>query len=512
MKINQNRPETKQVPVNVINTLVEQISDLQTDVATLQNDVEGLEQSVDTVNIEATEAQIDRINATNISSTNATINTITSSNKINANELDAHDGSIDNLVVGNEIVETATITDATIATANITDLDAVNGSIQHLDAGTVNANSLRVGNLSISGNTTTNGTYNGKDVNVVNVTASNHVTTTELNILDTANIKDLNISGQINGVSTLQAGVINTNEINASNGKIEELANTGTFLNPQQIPLTPTPRLDNTDTYTIELPTFTGSMILIWKDGEFIKWKAYVNGSGGNYTINWTTPEDTIYVQKLFQWNNHLYIRHNANGQLFYSYNTDHKIEDGINIYYNMQGWPYPQSLEELCDENHEIDVIRPGQTVQFGAVEIPMLDGGNGNGAISFKGECAFEDIPSFELVVPGDVWNITDESYTDERFVEGAGKPINAGDDIVAVVVEVGDDLVMMWDKFAAGVNYDNFVATNITANGTLSVNGAATFNNNITQTGNYTATGNLNRTGNETITGKVIIGDLD
>ena len=512
MKINQNRPDTKQVPVNVINTLVEQISDLQTDVATLQSDVEGLEQSVDTVNIEATEAQINRINATNISSTNATINTITASNKVDTAKLDANTAEIDRATIGTETVSSSTITDATIATANITDLDAVNGTVQHLSAGTVNANAVDTGSLHVSDNITTNGTYNGKDVNVVNVTASNHVTTPVLNITDTANIKDLNISGQINGVSTLQASEIDTDEIEASDGKIVELANTGTFLNSEQTPLTPTPRLNNTDTYTIELPTFTGSMILIWKDGEFIKWKAYVNGSGGNYTINWTTPEDTIYVQKLFQWNNHLYIRHNANGQLFYSYNTDHELSTAINIYYNMQGWPYPQSLEELCDEHHEIDIIRPDQTVQFGAVNIPMLEGGNGNGAISFKGECAFEDIPPFELVMPGDVWNIIDESYTDARFVEGAGKPINAGDDIVAVIVEVDDDLVMMWDKFAAGVNYDNFVATNITANGTLSVTGAATFNNNITQTGNYTATGNLNRTGNETITGKVIIGDLD
>lgn len=92
------------------------------------------------------------------------------------------------------------------------------------------------------------------------------------------------------------------------------------------------------------------------------------------------------------------------------------------------------------------------------------------------------------------------------------------------------------LKWNKFAAGVNYDNFVATNITARtalkskGTLEVDGTSQFDNNVTvnadvthtgnytQTGNQTITGNLNRTGNEsvdgnaTISGLVIIGDLD
>lgn len=35
--------------------------------------------------------------------------------------------------------------------------------------------------------------------------------------------------------------------------------------------------------------------------------------------------------------------------------------------------------------------------------------------------------------------MWNITNDGYTDGRFIEGAGKPINAGDDVIAVVEEV-------------------------------------------------------------------------
>jgi hypothetical protein len=170
----------------------------------------------------------------------------------------------------------------------------------------------------------------------------------------------------------------------------------------------------------------------------------------------------------LFQWNKHLYIRHNANGQLVYSYSAEKELTlDVTDIYYNMGGWPYPEDLETLCDEHHKVDVLRPDGTVQFGVVNIPMLETGDGkNGTFNFKGECTFADIPDFSDVLQGDVWNITDEAYTDNRFVEGAGKPINAGDDIIAVVIDENDDLVMKWDKLSAGVNYENFIATSISA----------------------------------------------
>jgi len=143
---------------------------------------------------------------------------------------------------------------------------------------------------------------------------------------------------------------------------------------------------------------------------------------------------------------------------------------------------------------------------------------------------------------------------------FGQGYSEP-NTRHDIIHTVA---------WDKFAAGVNYENFVAQNITAStalkseGTLEVDGATTLNTlevestsqfdddvtvnanlnankiitpdlevtgtmtanstgvnvtaDVTHTGNYTATGNqtitgnLTRTGNETISGLVIIGELD
>lgn len=572
MKINQNRPDTQKVPVNTINTMLEQISDLQTDVAGLQNEVNGLEQSIDTVNIEATQAQIDSINATNIESTNAIINNITASVKVDTANLDANIAEIDTATIGTETVGTSTITDATIATADITDLDAVTGEVQHLRTDSVEANSVNADTITTKG-ITNSGNYTGKNVTVENVTASNTINAKNLNVSDSVSVADINITGSVTGLSDIEADSIIVDEIKADTAEIQSIKNQSIYTDTLH-PLVPSPSLvSDSDRYTIELPTFTGTMVLTWLEGDIIKWTATVIGNGTDYIITWSSPDSENYVQNLFQWNKHLYIRHNANGQLLYSYSAEKELEP-ITIYYNMVGWTNPKSLEELCDENHEIDVIRPDGTVQFGAVRIPMLETGDGrNGTFNFKGECAFVDIPDFSDVLQGDVWNITDEAYTDNRFVEGAGKPINAGDNIIAVVVEIDDDLVMKWDKFSAGVNYENFVAENITATeslkseGTLEVDGTSQFNDtvnvdawliaddidgynvnannlyvrsgndiyiradnelevyvptiiesNITHTGNYTATGNqtitgnLNRTGNETITGTVIIGDLD
>lgn len=522
MKINHNSSNETKVPVNTINTMMEQISNLQEDVSEIQNEIDGLGQSISTVSLDADNAQIDTLNTTNLSSTGATVNTLTASESVNTAEMSAstsHLGNADAGKVDTEILEaeTASIDVGTVTALESVDADITRANIDSLSAGNAEVNALETNGITNAGD------YTGKDISAENVTASDTVNAKDLNVTDTANIKDLNISGHITGVADITLSELETEDLKATDAEIKTIKNEGIYTDNSN-PLTPTPLVDNNDTYTIELPIFTGSMILIWKDNNYVKWTATVIGNGTDYIITWSSPESESYVQKLFQWNRHLYIRHNANGQLLYSYSAEKEL-GSITIYYNMVGWANPKSLEELCDENHEIDVIRPDGTVQFGAVRIPILEKGDGkNGTFNFKGECAFADIPNLSDVLQGDVWNITDEAYTDNRFVEGAGKPINIGDDIIAVVVEENDDLVMKWDKLSAGVNYENFIAENITATeslkseGTFEVDGESTFNDDITQTGNYTATGNqsitgnLNRTGNETILGTVVIGDLD
>ena len=440
MKINQNRPDTQKVPVNTINTMMEQISDLQTDVAGLQNEVDGLGQSIDTVNIEATQAQITDVNATDISSTNATINNITASVGVNTANLDANTADIDTATIGTETVGTSTITDATIATANITDLDAVNGAVQHLSTDSIEANSLDVDAITTKG-ITNSGNYTGKNVTVENVTASDTINAKNLNVSDTVSVADINITGQVTGLSDIEASSITVDEIKADTAEIQSIENHSIYTDTLH-PLVPSPSLvSDSDRYTIELPTFAGTMVLTWKEGNLIKWTATVIGNGVDYGITFGCTEGQVYINELFQWNKKLYIRHSANGQLLYSYNAEKEL-DPITIYYNMVGWTNPKSLEELCNEYYKYDVVRPSGTLFFGATKLMMQDrSGEDTFGLTYKGSTTVAGLPSFSEVQPGDVWNITAEGRTTANFIEGAGKPVNAGDDVIAVETETSE-----------------------------------------------------------------------
>jgi hypothetical protein len=437
MKINQNRPDTQKVPVNTINTIMEQISDLQTDVAGLQNEVDDLGQSVSTVNIEANNADIDTINATNISSTNATINNITASDSVNTAKLDANEADIDVATIGDETVTNATITDATITNADITDVDVVNGSIQRLESSTIETGSIESDSVTAN-SITNNGDYTGKDITVENANVSDTVTTKDLTVTGNASLDNVTITGQVNGLSEIEADSIIIEEIKSNTAEVQSIENQKIFTSTLH-PMPVSPMLESdSDRYTIELPVFTGTMTLTWKDGDAVKWTAEVIGSGQNYGITFSCTDEQVYITELFQWNDKLYIRHCANGQLLYSYKAEKEL-DPVFIYYNMGAWTNPKSLEELTDENTHYWVIRPSEVVMFGAVNIPRLQAESQNVpyGIKYKGDCTVNTLPSLSNTDVGDVWNITSEGYTDARFVEGAGKPINAGDDVIAVEV---------------------------------------------------------------------------
>ena len=512
MKINGTSNNSFQNKV-LIDTFIEQISALQTDVGNLQIADDNLAQAL------ATKANT------------ADINTA-----VNTGTLGAQTGNIKTLNVqgtgSSATIQNATIGTASIGTETVTQSNITNLEVMDVDAGTV-----RTGTLTVENDATISGDIAVQDVSAKDITSASvntlNITTAEadINKLEARNaeitgkleVNDLEVSGNFTGVSDIEAESVETENITADTAEIETLdvENIRSWvtqvMNQDQILNPPTPALGNADTYTIELPRFTGVFLLSWEDADVV-WSATVFGNGRSYGISWGSRTDQNYITDLFQYNGKLYIRINSNGKLKYAYSTTKEL-DQIVIYRNMNGWTSDKSLEELCDELSHIQNVYPAGTAWLGPVYIPrLLESQKGAGEFNFKGLCTFANIPSFDDVLPGDVWNITDEAYTDARFVEGSGKPINAGDDIVAVVVEENDDLVIKWDKFAAGVNYEDFIAENITATeslkseGTFEVDGISTFNNNITQTGNYTATGNLNRTGNETIIGTVVIGDLD
>lgn len=553
MKINGTSNNSFQNKV-LIDTFIEQISALQTDVGNLQIADDNLSQAL------ATKA--------NTADVNTAVNTGT---------LDAQTGNIKTLRVqgtgSSATIQNATIGTATIGTETVTQSNITNLEVMDVDAGTVRTGTLTVENdAAISGDMTVQD-VSAKDITSASVSTLN-VTAVEadVNKLEARNaevtgkleVNDLEVSGNFTGVSSIETDSVDADDITADTADIETLdvENIRSWvtqvMNQDQILNPPTPALGNADTYTIELPRFTGVFLLSWEDADVV-WSAAVIGSGKSYGISWSSRTDENFITDLFQYNGKLYIRINSNGKLKYAYSTTKEL-DQIVIYRNMVGWTHEESLEELCDEFSHIQNVYPTGTVWLGHVAIPRLENSGTGSGISFKGSCTFAEIPLFADTDAGDVWNITNESYTDSRFIEGAGKPINAGDDIVAVIDKSDpDNPELKWDKFSAGVNYDNFVAYDITAThalkseGTLSVDGTTTLHDDVTidsnadvtatigslaianagnttiantgtttetyvgaktvtLTAGETLTGDITQTGNDTIIGKVTIGDLD
>ena len=72
--------------------------------------------------------------------------------------------------------------------------------------------------------------------------------------------------------------------------------------------------------------------------------------------------------------------------------------------------------------------------------------------GGLIFKGSVAFASIPTTGMV-NGDMYNITDDFTTDNRFIEGSGVSVKAGADIAWV------DSVSKWDILALGGGSDDY-----------------------------------------------------
>jgi hypothetical protein len=431
MKINETSNNSFQNKV-LIDTFIEQISALQTDVGDLQIADDNLAQALAA-----------KANAADIS------------NEVSTGTLNATNGNIKTLKVqgpGSEAtLENATIGEATIGTENVTQSNITNLEVMDVDAGTVRSGTIVVENdATISGNLAVQD-IGAKDITSASVSTLNLTAAeADINKLEAQNaeitgkleVNDLEVSGNFTGVSSIEAESIESENITSTNADIETLnveniRNWVSQVMNQEQMLTPSPQLGNVDRYTIELPSFDGVFLLSWEDSDVL-WSATVIGNGKSYGISWGSKTEENYITDIFQYNGKLYIRINCNGKLKYAYSATKELSP-ITIYFNMNGWTKEKSLEELCDKDSHIENAYPTGTAWLGPVFIPRLVEGEGSGkGINFKGSCTFAEIPSFADTVVGDVWNITDEAYTDNRFVEGAGKPINAGDDIVAVEVE--------------------------------------------------------------------------
>ena len=79
---------------------------------------------------------------------------------------------------------------------------------------------------------------------------------------------------------------------------------------------------------------------------------------------------------------------------------------------------------------------------------------------AFRAKGSTAFASLPAPASATKGDVWNITDQFTTDDQFVDGSGKTLPAGTNVVAVAVTTGDTTVMKWDALTGMIDLSGYM----------------------------------------------------
>ena len=536
MKINQSNSNINQNPV-LINTLVKQVSDLQIDTSEIRSDLTDLETAVNThitfnrdgdgrteVNnlasndISASKAAIQEANISHLTSANGSITNLASTSGVIRNIQSEHISADDANITHLDVESQAHLQDTDVAKSL-----TVHGLTTTEDVHAKNIESISLHTTDVETTALSAASGNIATINSQNITASNKITT-----------KDLEVTGEITGVSDMEMHDLVANDIKANTADIDKITWIEQILDKTHV-IDPSPDLGNTDRYTIQLPKFAGWYIITCLSSDnTIKWAATVRGNGYDYSISWSCADTTESIKNLYQYKGQLYIRHAANGTIAFAYSADRDLPDPT-IYFNMDGWVLDQDLPDLCDEKYKYDVITLSGTLFFGLVVAPKLETGNENGAINFKGSCTIDELSEKLLEAEtGDVWNITDYGYTTSDFVEGSGRPINIDDDVVAVKVKISDDeYTIKWDKFAAGVNYEDFRATKITAEeeliseGTLEVDGDSTFKGNIEldkTTSEISATGNVELTvagtSTETYTGvktenltagKVVNGDI-
>jgi len=416
-----------------IKVLMEQVSDLQEDLSQVQSDVNSLDNSKVGKDELAQSVETNELTAgsANIGSTTITSEQL-ASNKVSATDLYSPNADFEYEHANNGYIEDLT-----------TDALTVNG-----DESVVNLNAQRV---EVKDSLTAPNVIS-EDINATNVTATGRVSANNVatqtanvgtvnaataNITQNLNVNNLNITGEITGLNNVD---IVANSIDTPTLDADEIT-TGGIVTSEVNRLTPSPQLDNNDTYTVELPVFTGTMYLSWKDtDENVIWTATVIGNGKDYSIHWGSINGE--VTKLYQYNNHAYIKHNANGVLDYSYHATEELA-APSVWYNYS------ALDNVVPEVYVHDCQSVSGTVSFGLFDAPLFTGGSsgsGEGLI-FSGSTTVENLGA--PVLKGQLYNIIDNGETNERFIEGAGKPINAGDDVVAVEeskVENGSDFELM------------------------------------------------------------------
>ena len=357
----------------MVKALIEQVSGLQEDVAFLDSQIDDLGGTKANKADIAEEVATKKLRADTATVGEGTVNRLHSS-EVDTNSLHATETITNRLEVN--------------GSADIANLKAERATIT--DAGTVNLTATRVVALE---KIEVKEPGEGVQANVVldrdtikapNVVAdkvvakvgevtsvkSQNTSTDSLEVTGKTTVKDLDITGQITGLNNVD---IDAKSIVTPIIEADEVV-AGNIHTSMDNKLHPTPGLDNNDYYIITLPTFTGNMVLNWVDGSGNTiWSATATGNGEDYGFTWSTvSKDAIVVTDLYQYDKHLYIKTNVNGDLAYSYHTTEKLGE-IGIGFNgVAGWTNPESLDDLTDGNHRHECTTMDGTVIFGLSYLP--------------------------------------------------------------------------------------------------------------------------------------------
>lgn len=348
----------------VVKALVEQVSQIQEDIYGINANIASLDQTkanksslalnVATQNLVATEATIGgstTINSVKLYSPNVDASYLHSPNA-DFNYMHSNVGYIQDFTTDSLTVNGVTNTfDLNAKRVNVT--ETIN--VPNVITNDIAATSLDVAGLVASGSLSTqNASITRANVN-------------DLNVFNTLNVKDLNITGSISGLNNvdIEANSITTPIIDADETTTGAIYTTETS---DDYHLVPTPHLDNNDHYTVMLPKFTGFVVLKWVDDHAdTVWTATVIGDGTDYEIHWGTVGETMYVQRIYQYEGKLYIRHNSNGSLYYSYHTTEKLGE-ITIWYNYT------ALDGIIWDDYKHDCTKLSGQISFGEFYAPSF------------------------------------------------------------------------------------------------------------------------------------------
>ena len=346
----------------MVKALLEQVSGLQEDVAFLDSQIDDLGGT------KANKADIAvSVSTRSLSVDNATVGEGTV-NRLHSSEVDTN---------GLHATETITNRLEVNGSADIANLSAA--ALTAKDLGTTNLNAARIKatekievgeGVAIGSDTVKTPSIEAGNVKAsqaeLSSVRSESIAAGKLDVSGKTTVRDLDITGEITGLNNVD---IDAKSIVTPIIEADEVV-AGSIYTSMDNKLHPTPGLDNNDYYIITLPTFTGNIVLNWVDGSGNTiWSGTATGNGEDYGFTWSTvSKDAIVVTNLYQYDKHLYIKTNVNGDLAYSYHTTEKLGE-IGIGFNgVAGWTNPESLDDLTDWKYKHRCTTLDGTVIFGS------------------------------------------------------------------------------------------------------------------------------------------------